>query len=186
MLKLSKQIKLEKNRIFIFLTFCISLAFSFGLVISSEAIGNPKCVGPLWIWPVQPKMIIRDFDPPIIKYLAGHRGVDLLTTAGAPILAPEDGVISFSGEVALKPVVTVRINGLKSTFEPAVTLFPVGTPVKKGMPIGTVVSPDTYINHCEPQTCVHWGIKNDAGDYFDPKDYADEKGPIVVLEMRGV
>jgi murein DD-endopeptidase MepM/ murein hydrolase activator NlpD len=179
-------LKSVKEQAIVLLLFTLTLIASLGLIASANAISNPKCVGPLWMWPIQPKVLIRDFDPPAIKYLAGHRGVDLLTTTGAPILAPEDGVISFSGEVALKPVVTIRVNGLKSTFEPAATVLPVGTPVKKGMPIGVVVSPDTYINHCEPQTCIHWGIKNDAGDYFDPKDYADEKGPIVVLDIHGI
>ncbi|MDR3127909.1 MAG: M23 family peptidase [Bifidobacteriaceae bacterium] len=150
----------------------------------SYGINEPTCIKALWLWPVQPKIIVNDFSPPAQKWLAGHRGIDLLSSDGGIIIAPENGTISFSGEVALKPVVTIRIKGFKATFEPAITILPIGTPVTKGMPIATVVSPDTYINHCEPATCVHWGIKNDAGDYFDPKDYADAKGPIVILEMK--
>ncbi|MDR3152614.1 MAG: hypothetical protein LBT85_04085 [Bifidobacteriaceae bacterium] len=176
-------LKFSRNQI-ICLVLLLTIIANFAFSNFSFAGPVPKCANPLWLWPVQPKIIVKDYDPPEQKWLAGHRGVDLLSSEAGIILAPDNGIISFSGIVALKPVVTVKINGLKSTFEPAATILPIGTPVSRGMPIAKVISPDTYINHCEPAICLHWGIKNEEDIYFDPKDYADAKGPIVVLEIR--
>jgi spore coat polysaccharide biosynthesis predicted glycosyltransferase SpsG len=52
---------------------------------------------------------VRRFEPPTQPWLAGHRGVDLRATAGAPVLAGGAGTVTFAGWVGGLPVVAVPV-----------------------------------------------------------------------------
>ncbi len=120
-----------------------------------------------WMWPLSPRPdVVRPFSPPEERWLAGHRGVDLLTSGpGAAVLSPADGLVRFSGRVADKEVVVIEHHGgLRSTFEPASSPLAVGTPVRRGQTVGVVAETP---GHCAPATCLHWGVLR--GDvYLDP------------------
>lgn len=104
-------------------------------------------------WPVLPHVVIRKFKAPKQVWGPGHRGVDIAAVEDTPLLAPASGYISFVGIVAGKSVVSIRHKSLTLTLEPAQTLLPIGTPVVKGMPIGTMKG---VSDHCTG-ICVHWG-----------------------------
>jgi murein DD-endopeptidase MepM/ murein hydrolase activator NlpD len=120
-----------------------------------------------WGWPLDPApSVVRHFEPPPEPWAAGHRGVDLLGTKGQPVLAAGDGVVSWSGVVAGRGVVTVRhASGWRTTYEPVGDRVPRGTQVRRGGQIGTLGSRSS---HCPPRTCLHWGALAGSRDYRDP------------------
>lgn len=121
-------------------------------------------------WPLEQTRIVGAYDAPAKQWLPGHRGVDLQARMRDAILAPADGTIAFSGEVAGKSVVTLRhgadAGNLTSTFEPAVTTRAVGTAVVKGERFARV---EGASEHCSDQ-CLHWGLKGAGRDYSDPSN----------------
>ncbi len=52
--------------------------------------------------------VVGKYDAPKQQWFPGHRGVDLRARPQEAIVAPADGVIAFSGNVAGKSVVTIR------------------------------------------------------------------------------
>lgn len=133
-----------------------------------------------WAWPLAPPHpVLRGFDPPDVRWGAGHRGVDLGASVGAEVLAPADGVVSFTGLLAGRPVLVVtHPGGLRSTFEPVVATLPAGSAVARGSPIGVV---DATAGHCAPVTCVHWGVLRGTA-YLDP--LALLSGRVILLPLR--
>ena len=124
-----------------------------------------------WLWPLEPlpggkaaPLVMRPFDPPGRPWLRGHRGIDLETEQGSDIRAPADGVIAFAGSVAGKDVVSIRHGNLVSTYEPAQSSLPTGTRLQTGTVWGRVRGDS---DHCA-QECLHWGLKDDQGNYLDP------------------
>lgn len=119
-----------------------------------------------WAWPLDPPHpVLADFHPPAQRWGSGHRGVDLGGPLGAPIRAPTDGVVSFSGSVAGRPVLVIaHAGGLRSTFEPVIGSVAVGQAVRRSDVVG-VLAPGPW--HCSPVSCLHWGVLR--GDtYLDP------------------
>nr|WP_275585754.1 peptidoglycan DD-metalloendopeptidase family protein [Geodermatophilus sabuli] len=109
--------------------------------------------------------VTRPFDPPPDRYGAGHRGVDLAGTPGAPVLAAGDGVVAFAGMVAGRPVVSIdHPGGLRTTYEPVEAALGAGRPVAGGAPIGTLAAGHSG---CPVAACLHWGLR--SGEvYLDP------------------
>lgn len=120
-------------------------------------------------WPLSPRPeVVRGFDPPAKRWLAGHRGVDLAAATGAPVFSAGSGVVHFAGVVAGKPVVSVmHPDGVLTTYEPVSSTVSVGTTVVRGSLLGTV---DGVHPGCAP-TCLHWGARRGAGSaarYLNP------------------
>jgi Meckel syndrome type 1 protein len=127
-----------------------------------------------WTWPVNgPVGQGFSFDP-AHPYAAGqHRGVDVAATAGAPVLAPASGVVSYVGTVPTsgKSLTIETPNGL------AVTLTHLGTievrrnaAVAEGEVVGTVGPTG------EPEVegpYVHLGVRTAASPqgYLDPLSF---------------
>ncbi|MFD6447123.1 murein hydrolase activator EnvC family protein [Promicromonospora sp. NPDC060204] len=141
-----------------------------------------------------PAGVERLFDPPAEEWGAGHRGVDLAAAAGARVLSPGPGVVTFAGQVARRGVVVVtHPDGLRSSLEPVAASVPVGTAVAAGTAVGVVeagadepgagaTDPGTTQNHCAPRSCVHWGVRR-GERYVDPLSLLD-RPPIVLLPDR--
>jgi hypothetical protein len=108
----------------------------------------------LWAWPTQgPQVVLRDFQAPPTPWGAGHRGLDL-QAAGSTVVAPLSGVISFSGDVAGRGVLTITgPTGQRVSLEPVSTELRSGDQVAKGESIAELQS-----GHC-PQLCVHIGLR---------------------------
>lgn len=119
-------------------------------------------------WPLDPApVVVRRFDAPDDPWGAGHRGVDLLGRRGQPVLAAGDGVVSFSGVIAGRGVVSVRHDGgWRTTYEPVTDRVPTGTRVSRGDRIGRLGPAGQ--GHCPPRACLHWGALAGPRDYRDP------------------
>lgn len=128
-----------------------------------------------------PVRVERAFDPPAAPWLPGHRGVDLATHAGAPALAPADGVVTFAGPVAGRGVVTVRHDdGRRSSLEPVRADAAVGSRVRAGDPLGTVDG-DAH-GRARDVPVLHWGVR-DGDVYVDPWSLLPGRGPVVLLPL---
>lgn len=117
-----------------------------------------------WRWPVAaPIRVLAPFRAPPTPYTAGHRGIDIAATAGAAVVAPAPGVVSFSGMVAGRPVVAIdHGHGVVSAVEPVAGLIEAGARVTAGDAIGSVATG----GHCH-SGCVHFGVRVD-GEYVSP------------------
>ncbi|MCI1979501.1 MAG: M23 family metallopeptidase [Bifidobacteriaceae bacterium] len=112
------------------------------------------------------KTVVKEFSPPLKKWLPGHRGVDIaLPRSGSVhVVAPARGEITFSGKVAGKSDLSMKTEeGVVFSFEPASSELTAGTEVKAGERIGTV---EGESDHCN-DSCVHWGARRN-GVYVDP------------------
>jgi hypothetical protein len=116
-----------------------------------------------WQLPLPDTVVLRAFDPPASRWSAGHRGVDLAAAVGADVLAAGDGVVAFAGQVGGQQVVVVRHGELRTTYLPVRASVRVGTHVRAGQAIGTLLRG----THCGTRPCLHWGLLR--GDtYLDP------------------
>lgn len=120
-----------------------------------------------WGWPLagQPP-IVKAFDPPAQRWLPGHRGIDLGGVEGERILAVDDGVVTFSGEVAGVGVVSVtHASGLRSTYQPVADRVDRGARVARGDTLGTL---ELAGGHCVLRACLHLGAVRGRDGYVDP------------------
>lgn len=119
-----------------------------------------------WTWPLLPRPpVLARFDPPEVRWGAGHRGVDLAAAVGQDVVAPTAAVVTFSGVVVDRGVLVLQTaNGLRTTFEPVEPLVTVGTAVAPGEVVTRVAATP---GHCAPATCLHWGVL-DGERYLDP------------------
>ncbi|MGG5751295.1 murein hydrolase activator EnvC family protein [Zafaria sp. Z1313] len=134
-----------------------------------------------WAWPVggpAGPRVLEGFDPPPKDWMAGHRGADLASSPGTPVVSPAAGRVAFAGIVVDRPVVTVdHGNGLVTSLEPVETELEVGAVLARGQPLGAVGSG----GHCG-SSCVHWGLRLD-GEYIDPLDTVGDRRPSVLLPL---
>lgn len=136
-----------------------------------------------WGWPLtgSPE-VVRAFDPPAQPWLSGHRGVDLLALQGAEVLAPIAAVVTFSGVVVNREVLTLMTDeGLRLSFEPVVSSLRVGDLVARGQIIGQVQGP----THCESSveaSCLHWGVRR-GEVYLDPLQFILDQRPSILLPL---
>ena len=123
----------------------------------------PPAPPAVWTWPTTgPPVILRDFQAPGTPWGAGHRGLDLQAT-GSTLFAPLTGVISFSGDVAGRGVLTITgQGGEKVSLEPVATELHSGDLVAKGQQIAELQS-----GHCAT-LCVHIGLRVEAS-YRSPR-----------------
>lgn len=131
-------------------------------------------VAQAWSWPVQGPVLQPFGYDEANPYAAGqHRGIDIgASAAGAPVVAPAGGTVSFAG--------SVPTNGKSVTIETAdgysVTLTHLGTiavaegaSVDEGAVVGSV-GPSGTPEQAVPY--VHLGVRLDA----DPNGYLDPLG----------
>ena len=131
------------------------------LPVSAQAPGDAVAT---WTWPVDPPVrLVEPFRSPPTPYAAGHRGIDLAASPGAEVRAPSDGVVSFAGPVAGRPVLSIAHgHGIVSTIEPVVASVAAGQAVAEGESVGVVADG----GHCD-RVCVHVGVRV-HGEYVSP------------------
>ncbi|WP_017570658.1 M23 family metallopeptidase [Nocardiopsis halotolerans] len=120
---------------------------------------------PGWRWPVAPPAgVLRPFDPPALRWLPGHLGVDLAAEPGQEVYAAGSGRVHFAGTVAGTPLVSVGHGDLRTTYLPVETGLARGDPVTAGDLLGTLAAEPV---HCRSRPCLHWGLLRGA-DHLDP------------------
>jgi hypothetical protein len=133
-----------------------------------------------WTWPADgPVLQPFSFDPGK-PYAAGqHRGIDIGAPAGAPVLAPAGGTISFAGTVPGGGL-TLAIHTPDGYSATLVHLGAIkvarGATVGEGSIVGSV-GPSGDPEHAQPY--VHLGIRIAA----DPQGYVD---PLALLPVAGI
>ena len=158
---------------------------------NSVAAPLPTAAAPLpanlaWGWPLAGKpRVVRAFDPPAQPWLSGHRGVDLLAAQGSAVVSPTEGVVSFSGVVADRPVLSLAVaGGLRLNLEPVRSELKAGDAVIRGQPLGVLEGP----THCRDPawggSCLHWGVRR-GEDYLNPLQFVLDLRPSVLLPPRG-
>jgi murein DD-endopeptidase MepM/ murein hydrolase activator NlpD len=129
------------------------------------------------VWPLHPTpAVVSRFDPPLSRYGAGHRGVDLAGSPGQPVRAAAAGRVSFAGSIAGRGVVVVSHGGTRTTYEPVTAVVAVGAQVAAGDRIGTLQRGGS---HCMPAACLHWGLV-EGETYLDPLTLVGA-GPVRLL-----
>jgi murein DD-endopeptidase MepM/ murein hydrolase activator NlpD len=134
---------------------------------------------PVGVWPLEPEPeVVAAFDPPDSPWGAGHRGVDLLGTAGRWVRAALPGRVTYAGVLAGRGVVVVDHGSTRTTYEPVDASVPVGTVVSAGDRIGRLSAAGS---HCLPRVCLHWGwIEGET--YLDPLRLVGA-GPVRLLPL---
>jgi len=134
---------------------------------------------PVGVWPLTPQPhVVAGFDPPSDPWGAGHRGVDLLGTAGQPVRAALAGRVSWAGMLAGRGVVVVDHGPTRTTYEPVQASVGVGGTVSAGERIGRLSAAGS---HCPPRACLHWGWIEDE-TYLDPLRLVGA-GPVRLLPL---
>jgi murein DD-endopeptidase MepM/ murein hydrolase activator NlpD len=123
--------------------------------------------GARYAWPLLPAPVIATrFREPPHPYGPGHRGVDLVGTAGQPVLAARAGTVVFAGPVGGRGVVSVHHDdGLRTTYEPVRPTVPAGAVVGSGAVIGLL---EPGHPSCSHPACLHWGVRRGRLEYLDP------------------
>lgn len=137
-----------------------------------------------WVAPLpQPLQVVRAFDPPALRWDAGHRGVDLKGGVGATVRAAGAGRISYAGLLAGRGVVVVVHGDLRTTYEPVAAAVKVGQTVAPGDPIGAL---DSGHDPWRPSSGVlHWGLVR-GQTYLDPLTLLSGVRPVRLLPWWGL
>lgn len=121
-------------------------------------------------WPLRPRpAVARMFDAPSPNWQRGHRGADLVATAGQPVYAAAAGTVVFASTLAGRPVVSIEHpGGLRTTYEPVAAVVRTGQRVAAGTAIGGL---EPGHPGCAAPACLHWGAmwgRAANADYVDP------------------
>lgn len=128
--------------------------------------------------------VLRPFSAPPAPWAAGHRGLDLAVPADGAIRSPADGVISFSGTVVDREVLSIDHGaGYISSFEPVESELEMGDAVSAGDVAATLSTYDDGSTHCFDQPCLHWGVRL-HGEYINPLLMLGELEPSVLLPLN--
>lgn len=139
----------------------------------------PSSAAGAWEWPLDGHpLVLRHFDRPPERWMAGHRGIDLGAPEEGMIRSPADGVVVFVGTVVDRPVITIdHGDGLLSSFEPVSASLAEGAAVHAGEEVGRLSTEE----HC-PRSCVHWGVRKD-GEYVNPLNFVTDRRPSILLPL---
>ncbi|MFG2864579.1 murein hydrolase activator EnvC family protein [Streptomyces sioyaensis] len=142
--------------------------------------------GPAGIRPT----VLRGWDPPPSPWAAGHRGVDLASSAGAEVRAAAPGRVAYAGTVAGRGVLTLEVSRsgrppLRTTYEPVRPTARKGQHVTAGQKVA-VLQRGPF--HCRAP-CLHWGLRR-GKTYLDPLSLLPRSmlrtGPSRLLPVFGV
>jgi murein DD-endopeptidase MepM/ murein hydrolase activator NlpD len=144
------------------------VAVLVGTQLSATPAAVPVTEGS-WAWPVRGP-VIHAFEPPETPFGSGHRGIDVAAPIGTVVVAPEAGIVAFSGKVGGQLFVTLdHGGGLTSTYSwLSETLVRKGDTVPRGAPIAR-----TGPGHAGASVPhLHFGVRLD-GAYLDPMEFLE-------------
>ena len=165
---------------------CLLLLVVLLVAGAGPADGSASARAGAWSWPLvapgpQGPAVLRRFAVLPSPWLPGHRGVDLATAVGAPVLAPADGVVVFAGTVVDRGVLTIEhAGGLRTSYEPvsdaaarSAPPSPAGAGWPRSRPAATTAP---------TRTCLHWGLRR-GETYLDPLGMVAVRPPFVLLPL---
>lgn len=142
------------------------------------ALALPVSVAQAWTWPVDGPVLRPFLFDRAHPYTAGqHRGVDLGAPAGAPVVAPSEGVVKFAGTVPTGgKTVSIETPGGQTATLVHLGSYAVkrGDVVAEGVVVGTV-GPSGVTELTQP--FVYFGVRTTS----DPQGYLD---PLTFLPAR--
>jgi murein DD-endopeptidase MepM/ murein hydrolase activator NlpD len=123
--------------------------------------------GARYSWPLLPRPAVGNvFRAPSFRYGTGHRGADLVGTAGQAVLAARAGTVVFAARLAGRGVVSLEhADGLRTTYEPVRATVAAGIHVGRGDVLGVLEAGHAG---CPADACLHWGVRRGEADYLDP------------------
>ncbi|MFI6793598.1 M23 family metallopeptidase [Nonomuraea sp. NPDC050383] len=145
----------------------MTLVLLLVLVLVPLLPASPAAAAPaVWRWPLDGRpRIVRHFAPPLERWLAGHRGIDLAAPPATPVLAAGAGTVRYAGRLAGRGVVSVEHpGGLRTTYLPVTPSVRRGEHVSAGDPLGVLEA--SAESHCA-ESCLHWGLLRPPR-YLDP------------------
>lgn len=130
------------------------------------------------VWPLLPRPeVVHHFDPPAVRWAAGHRGADLAGHVGQPVRSALAGRVTFVGRIAGLGVVVVSHGATRTTYQPLLATVSRGDRVAAGEPVGRLAGVGS---HCSPRACLHWGLRR-GETYLDPLSLVDAPRPVRLL-----
>jgi murein DD-endopeptidase MepM/ murein hydrolase activator NlpD len=144
------------------------LAVLVGVQLSATLPAAPVADGS-WAWPV-PGPVIRAFEPPETPFGSRHRGIDVAAPVGTAVVAPEAGVVAFSGKVGGQLFVTLdHGGGLTSTYS-----WLSETLVRRAdvVPRGALIARTGRGHAGAIVPHLHFGVRLD-GTYLDPMAFLE-------------
>ena len=135
----------------------------------SAAVAAAPAADRSWAWPVRGP-VIRAFEPPETPFGSGHRGIDVAVPVGTVVVAPDAGLVVFSGKVGGQLFVTLdHGGGLTSTYSwLSETLVRKGDAVPRGASIAR--TGQGHAGGSVPH--LHLGVRLDA-TYLDPMEFLE-------------
>lgn len=162
----------------------LALAVTASGVLGSPA-APPEPPAPAvgsYAWPVSGS-VIRAFEPPTGPFGAGHRGIDVSASSGAPVRAAEAGVVAFAGRIAGDLHVSIdHPDGVRTSYAFLGSIdIRAGDGVARGGPVGTVGPghPGSDIAH------LHFGARY-AGRYIDPMLLLERRSLVGMIHLAPV
>jgi hypothetical protein len=150
----------------------LALAIVLGVSTGAGGLGGdgPNVARPNWVEPVPglPGRLVEDYDAPLTRWGAGHRGIDFAVMPEELISSPTAGSVHFVGRVVNRRILTIIDSaGQLASFEPVCSNLSIGEVVSAGSVIGWHCEADlSYDSHCEVE-CVHFSARRD-GNYLSP------------------
>jgi murein DD-endopeptidase MepM/ murein hydrolase activator NlpD len=133
----------------------------------------------IWAKPVPFFQVQREFLAPVSLYGPGHRGLDFVIEDNQNLTAPASGLITFSGTVVNRNIVTVKTkSGYLISFEQVCSPLSRGDSVEKGQVLGRFCSiSEDYEQHCD--SCIHFSVRGNHG-YLNPELFLGSLLPSVL------
>ena len=134
------------------------------ITIANQGIRPPE----IWAKPIPFFQVEHQFSAPVSLYGSGHRGLDFALEAEQSVLAPTSGLVTFSGPVVDRNIVTITTSsGYLLSFEQICSLLLPGDFVRRGQELGKLCSiNEDFESHCE--SCVHFSVRSNRG-YLNPE-----------------
>lgn len=114
----------------------------------------------IWRVPIDQPKLVREFRQPNADWSAGHRGVDYLVSENQQVFASHSGVVSFTGRVVNRNLVSIRHeNGFVTSYEPVCSPIRVNTRIGVNEVLGAICGDESYASHCLPRLCLHFSMR---------------------------
>lgn len=149
--------------------FTLTLLFiASALLLNFVPTSNSASATETWRVPVDSPTLAKEFRQPSSDWSSGHRGVDYLVQGKQSVFSAHAGLVTFTGRVVNRSVVSIRHgNGYTTSYEPVCSDLQTHSMVETGQVIGEVCAEPQYQSHCGLRLCLHFSLRSPNG-YLSP------------------